>query len=41
LRVRLVETVSRTGGHLAPSLGVVELTIGLLRAPRADRRQGL
>jgi 1-deoxy-D-xylulose-5-phosphate synthase len=32
LRTRLVETVARTGGHLAPNLGVVELTIGLLRA---------
>jgi 1-deoxy-D-xylulose-5-phosphate synthase len=32
VRTRLVETVARTGGHLAPNLGVVELTIGLLRA---------
>ena len=32
IRDRLVATVSRTGGHLAPNLGVVELTIGLLRA---------
>jgi 1-deoxy-D-xylulose-5-phosphate synthase len=29
LRELLVETVSATGGHLAPSLGVVELTIAL------------
>jgi 1-deoxy-D-xylulose-5-phosphate synthase len=29
LRVRLIETVARTGGHLAPNLGVVELTIAL------------
>lgn len=32
IRERLVETVARTGGHLAPNLGVVELTIGLHRA---------
>ena len=31
LRELLVETVSTTGGHLAPSLGVVELTIALHR----------
>ncbi|MDO4357377.1 MAG: 1-deoxy-D-xylulose-5-phosphate synthase [Clostridia bacterium] len=29
IREFLVESVSRTGGHLAPSLGVVELTIAL------------
>ncbi|HET6372201.1 MAG TPA: 1-deoxy-D-xylulose-5-phosphate synthase [Candidatus Polarisedimenticolia bacterium] len=29
LRTYLVEVVARTGGHLAPSLGVVELTIAL------------
>jgi 1-deoxy-D-xylulose-5-phosphate synthase len=29
LREFLVETVSKTGGHLAPSLGVVELTLAL------------
>ena len=29
IRAILVETVSRTGGHLAPNLGVVELTIAL------------
>ncbi len=29
IRSMLVETVSRTGGHLAPNLGVVELTIAL------------
>ncbi len=27
LRQEIIETVSKTGGHLAPSLGVVELTI--------------
>ena len=31
IRERLVETVSRTGGHLGPNLGVVELTIALHR----------
>ncbi|MDR2161659.1 MAG: 1-deoxy-D-xylulose-5-phosphate synthase [Desulfovibrio sp.] len=30
IRAVLVDTVSRTGGHLAPSLGVVELTLALL-----------
>ena len=29
IREVIIETVSRTGGHLAPSLGVVELTIAL------------
>ena len=39
LRHVIVETVSRTGGHLAPSLGVVELTLALLRIfnPEKDR----
>ena len=32
LREALVETVSRTGGHLSPNLGVVELTLALHRA---------
>jgi len=32
VRETLVDTVSKTGGHLASSLGVVELTIGLHRA---------
>ncbi len=32
IRDELVETVSETGGHLAPNLGVVELTIGIHRA---------
>ncbi len=32
IRRTLIETVSVTGGHLAPNLGVVELTLGLLRA---------
>ncbi len=37
IRHKIIETVSRTGGHLAPSLGVVELTIALhyvFEAPR-------
>jgi 1-deoxy-D-xylulose-5-phosphate synthase len=29
LRETIIQTVSRTGGHLAPSLGVVELTVAL------------
>ncbi len=31
IRTRLITTVSETGGHLAPNLGVVELTIALHR----------
>ena len=30
VRQRIIEVVSRNGGHLAPSLGVVELTLALL-----------
>ena len=39
LRRVIVDTVSRTGGHLAPSLGVVELTLALLAVfnPEKDR----
>ena len=29
IREEIIETVSKTGGHLAPSLGVVELTLAL------------
>ncbi|WP_084057234.1 1-deoxy-D-xylulose-5-phosphate synthase [Desulfacinum hydrothermale] len=29
IRTTLIETVARTGGHLAPNLGVVELTLAL------------
>jgi 1-deoxy-D-xylulose-5-phosphate synthase len=29
IRDKIIETVSKTGGHLAPSLGVVELTLAL------------
>ncbi len=32
IREVLISTVSRTGGHLAPNLGVVELTLGMHRA---------
>jgi len=32
IRSRLIETVSETGGHLASSLGVVELTLALHRS---------
>ena len=31
IRALLVETISRTGGHLGPNLGVVELTIAIHR----------
>jgi 1-deoxy-D-xylulose-5-phosphate synthase len=31
IRVFLVETISQTGGHLSPNLGVVELTLALHR----------
>lgn len=39
VRDRIINTCAKTGGHLAPSLGVVELTIGLLRVfdPELDR----
>ena len=30
LRKRIIDVVSKNGGHLAPSLGVVELTLALL-----------
>lgn len=32
IREELIATVAQTGGHLAPNLGVVELTIGIHRA---------
>lgn len=31
IRTRMIDTVSQTGGHLAPSLGTVELTLALCR----------
>ena len=36
VRSRIIETVSRNGGHLAPSLGVVELTLALLATFNVD-----
>ena len=40
IRSFLVDSVSKTGGHLGPNLGVVELTIALHRV-RARRRRKL
>ncbi len=39
LRENIIETVSHNGGHLAPSLGVIELTMALLRIfnPKRDK----
>ena len=37
LRERIIETVSRNGGHLAPSLGVVELTLALCAVFNPDQ----
>lgn len=37
IRAVLVDTVSRTGGHLAPSLGVVELTLAMLSVFNAQK----
>ncbi len=37
IRQRLIESVSRTGGHLGPNLGVVELTIALHRVFSSPR----
>ena len=39
IRMLLIETISKTGGHLASNLGVVELTLALLRVftPPADK----
>jgi 1-deoxy-D-xylulose-5-phosphate synthase len=37
LRSTMVDTVSRTGGHLAASLGVVELTLALLSTFNAEQ----
>ncbi len=39
IRARIIETVTRTGGHLAPSLGVVELTLALHRVFNAPQDQ--
>jgi 1-deoxy-D-xylulose-5-phosphate synthase len=37
IRERLISTVSRTGGHLGPNLGVVELTMALHRVFESPR----
>lgn len=37
LRRTMISTVSLTGGHLAPSLGVVELTLAMLSVFRPER----
>jgi len=39
LRAEVIETVSKTGGHLAANLGVVELTVAMLKAfdPPTDK----
>lgn len=37
VRSRIISVVSHNGGHLAPSLGVVELTLALLATFRLDR----
>ena len=35
IRTKLIDDVSKTGGHLGPNLGVVELTIALHRVFRS------
>ena len=39
IRVLMIDTISKTGGHLASNLGVVELTLAMLRVfnPPADK----
>ncbi len=37
VRTRIIDVVSKNGGHLAPSLGVVELTLALLHCFDADK----
>jgi len=37
IRTEIIQTCARTGGHVAPSLGVVELTIALYRVFDADK----
>ena len=37
IREMIIQTVSKTGGHLAPSLGVVELTLALLKVFNAGK----
>lgn len=38
LRTFLIESVSRTGGHLSSNLGTVELTIALHHVFNTDRK---
>ena len=38
IRVYLTQTVAKTGGHLAPSLGVVELTLALHKVYDISRK---
>ncbi|MEI6219588.1 MAG: 1-deoxy-D-xylulose-5-phosphate synthase N-terminal domain-containing protein, partial [bacterium] len=37
IRSLIIDTVSKTGGHLAPNLGVVELTMAILQVFDAPR----
>ena len=39
VRDKMIATVSKTNGHLAPSLGVIDLTVALLKMfnPAYDR----
>jgi 1-deoxy-D-xylulose-5-phosphate synthase len=37
IRDRIIQTCAQTGGHVAPSLGVVELTLALYRVFNAER----
>ena len=37
IRVFLLDSISKTGGHLSPNLGVVELTIALHRVFQSPR----
>ena len=39
IRFKLVETVSKNGGHLAPNLGVVELTVALHKVLNSPKDQ--
>ena len=36
IRAELIQSVSKTGGHLAPSLGVIELTVAMLSVFNPD-----
>ncbi len=37
IREQIVKTCAQTGGHVAPSLGVVELTLALYKVFNADK----